>query len=314
MFRAEPLPSVDHHFSTYTFVWSFLCPHCLHSSRRPANYDTSDSEGGKHALSPAQRYARRAVPTLVEPADMDDHADSFPGFSRSPSPGPTMSPSLAHQSMRLHNSDSDAGWDRSPALPSRRRSVATTVRSAASNQNTMSPGAWGPRRIAMLRTASDGADVIADPNGIEWAVANGHGTGKRLDGSVDSESVEAVPVADGVAARSKTLRRSQSLQADRRVYRSRHVNEPAHLAIDVAMCEVVWALRKRERMLAKRTADMAVSCMGPSELTPGSRTLGVYRDADYIRHGPCAARTHRGARARGGPSAREARIRVRQRR
>lgn len=208
---------------------------------------------------------------------MDEHLDYDVGsVSRSPSP---MTPSVHHQSMRLAaNSDSEAGgWERMIVGPnSRRKSVATTVRSAASasanpanptNPNT-SPSSWAPRRVMMLRTASDGADVIADHQGLEWAVANGHGTGKRLDtqvsGSVDDESVapEAVPplaVPTGVAAlRGATLRRSHSLQ-DRAHYRGMHVCDASHLVHDVGMCEVVWKLRKREQQLAKRAADMAVS-------------------------------------------------------
>ncbi|TXT11833.1 uncharacterized protein COLE_02243 [Cutaneotrichosporon oleaginosum] len=227
--------------------------------RKQATYDTSDSEGGKHALTPAQSYARHNVPTLVEPAEMDHQHDANNGVSRSPSPG--MTPSLAHQSMRFPNSDSDPGLDRNSTLVPRRRSAATTVRSAASNSNIVSASTWSaPRRVAMLRTASDGADVIVDSNGLEWAVANGHGTGKRIEGSVDSDSIAATPVDDGTAVRESVnpLCRSHSLQADRRVYRSRHVTEPAQLALDVAMCEVVWELRKRERMLAKRADDMSI--------------------------------------------------------
>lgn len=31
----------------------------------------------------------------------------------------------------------------------------------------------------MLRTASDGADVVVEENGLEWEVVNPHGVGKR---------------------------------------------------------------------------------------------------------------------------------------
>ncbi|GMK54371.1 hypothetical protein CspeluHIS016_0109570 [Cutaneotrichosporon spelunceum] len=236
--------------------------------RRPLPYDTSDSESGKHALSPAQSYARRNVPTVVEPDDVDDHrSERTNSFSAAPptplvmgpvAPSPAVpSPSLAQQSMRFHNSDSDAGggWDLGPDLNTRRRTVAAIAPVVPSKPATQSPER--ARRGALARTASDGADIITAPNGLHWTVANGRGSGKRIDESVDTESADAPLEPQGVV-RGKVLRRSQSLQADRRVYRSRHVNDPTHLSIDVAMCEVVWELRRRERMLAKRADDMSV--------------------------------------------------------
>lgn len=269
--RQPGFPTHQHPQQTYhIFFLSFLPSFStLTPSRRQNAYDTSDSEGGKN-ISAAQAY-RRAIPTVLEPENMDDHADFYaPSHSRSPSPA--ISPSLHHQSMRLAiggNSDSEGGWERygPNVLPPRRRSVATTVLSNASalpNANT-SPSSWAPRRVMMLRTASDGADVVADHGGLEWAVANGHGTGKRLDADHGVEHECAVtPVSPlaaptGVAAlRGATLHRSHSLQ-DRQHYRGMHVCDPAHLAIDVGMCDVVWKLRKREKILSKRAADMAVS-------------------------------------------------------
>ncbi|BEI81264.1 hypothetical protein CcaverHIS002_0204240 [Cutaneotrichosporon cavernicola] len=220
--------------------------------RRQLPYDTSDSESGRHVLSSAQSYARRNCNVSASPSTPLAASSTL---AMNPV---SISPSLPHQSTRFHNSDSDAGWDRSPDLVTRRRSVATTVRSVTSNTNTMSPDLRGRRgALVLMRMASDGADVIAGPNDAEWAVANGRGSGKRIDESADTESVEAAQGPEGVV-RVKVLRRSQSFQADRRVYRTRHVSDPTHLAIDVAMCEVVWELRKRERMLAKRADDMSV--------------------------------------------------------
>lgn len=265
----------------FSIASCFLCIALTHS-RRSNTYDTSDSEGGgKLNLTAAQAYSRRqlnAVPTVVEPTDnMDDamspvqpHPDYTYPASASPRPS-AVNHSLSHQSMRfsmLGGGNSDSDWER--AAPDRRRSVATTVRSATSN----TPSTWAPRRVMLLRTASDGADVVADNQGLEWAVANGHGTGKRLDadasvagdtddlapsGTSAAEAVGPLVVPTGVdALRGATLRRSHSLQ-DRAHYRGMHVCDAHHLAVDVGMCEMVWNLRKRERLLAKRAADMAVS-------------------------------------------------------
>jgi hypothetical protein len=67
--------------------------------------------------------------------------------------------------------------------------------------------AWRDRgkATAMLRTASDGADVVIEENGLEWEVVNPHGVGKR-DAPVDFQ-----------------LRRRHSLQ-DRLVYRELRVS------------------------------------------------------------------------------------------
>lgn len=106
----------------------------------------------------------------------------------------------------------------------------------------------------MLRTASDGADVVVADGGHEWSVSNPHGTGKREDS--DGRSIRAAsPDSElDIAA----LKRTSSLQDDRSQYRGMRVASPDHLAVDVELCELVWKLRKRERTLAKRAADMAV--------------------------------------------------------
>lgn len=127
----------------------------------------------------------------------------------------------------------------------------------------------------MLRTASDGADVIIGDGGQEWEVANPHGTGKRED--VDGRSIRSGGDPD---IDTQALKRTTSLQDDRAAYRGMHVSSPSHLAVDVALCEQVWKLRKRERMLAKRAADMAVGVL--VRLTAAPRTVSVQRDADDV--------------------------------
>ncbi len=49
--------------------------------------------------------------------------------------------------------------------------------------------AWRERGRAttMLRTASDGADVILEDEGLEWEVVEGHGTGKGHREKISSE-------------------------------------------------------------------------------------------------------------------------------
>ena len=45
------------------------------------------------------------------------------------------------------------------------------------------------RATAMLRTSSDGADVILEEGGMEWEIVNPHGTGK---GQRESEGEKAI--------------------------------------------------------------------------------------------------------------------------
>lgn len=47
------------------------------------------------------------------------------------------------------------------------------------------------RQIAMVRTASDGADVAIEEDGNEWEVLNPHGTGKGHHGQEGSEIVRS---------------------------------------------------------------------------------------------------------------------------
>lgn len=107
----------------------------------------------------------------------------------------------------------------------------------------------------MLRTVSDGADVVLDDRGHEWVIVNAYGTGKRED----TEGREINTVMPDVDIDTVALKRTNSLQDDRSQYRHVHVNAPEHLAVDVDLCESVWKLKKHERLLAKRADEMAVS-------------------------------------------------------
>ncbi|WWD07525.1 hypothetical protein V865_005626 [Kwoniella europaea PYCC6329] len=97
------------------------------------------------------------------------------------------------------------------------------------------------RATAMLRTASDGADVCIEETGMEWEVMNPHGTGKRSGEDLGEKVLE--------------LTRRHSLeQVD--FYKDMRRVEPEHLQIDVEMCAVVLDLRERERQLAQRAKDV----------------------------------------------------------
>ncbi|KAK6903592.1 hypothetical protein I203_107097 [Kwoniella mangroviensis CBS 8507] len=97
------------------------------------------------------------------------------------------------------------------------------------------------RATAMLRTASDGADVCIEETGMEWEVLNPHGTGKRSGEDLGEKLLD--------------LTRRHSLeQVD--FYKDMRRVESEHLQIDVEMCAVVLDLRERERQLAQRAKDV----------------------------------------------------------
>nr|XP_019008341.1 uncharacterized protein I206_06900 [Kwoniella pini CBS 10737]OCF47122.1 hypothetical protein I206_06900 [Kwoniella pini CBS 10737] len=99
--------------------------------------------------------------------------------------------------------------------------------------------AWRERGRAttMLRTASDGADVVIEETGMEWEVTNPHGTGKR-DGEIVGQRILEL-----------TRRMFDSISFDRYLHSE-------HLQIDVEMCAVVLDLREREKQLSKRAKDV----------------------------------------------------------
>ncbi|CAD6576100.1 MAG: hypothetical protein TREMPRED_001578 [Tremellales sp. Tagirdzhanova-0007] len=105
--------------------------------------------------------------------------------------------------------------------------------------------AWQDRGLAtpMLRTASDGADVAIEENGMEWQVINPRGTCKGQH-RVDDTWITK-------------LSRSNSLQ-DRVAYKEVRVSPAEYLAMDVETCGIVLELRQRERQLAVKVKQMKV--------------------------------------------------------
>jgi len=107
-----------------------------------------------------------------------------------------------------------------------------------------------PSRVAphMLRTRSGPADTALDNvTASAPPTAQGHGLGLY-----PNEKIGRLPFD---AARKLKRNKSFSHPSE---YRGVRRKPPQHLAVDVAMCQVVWDLRKRERELAKRAADMQV--------------------------------------------------------
>nr|XP_018265333.1 uncharacterized protein I303_01697 [Kwoniella dejecticola CBS 10117]OBR87491.1 hypothetical protein I303_01697 [Kwoniella dejecticola CBS 10117] len=96
--------------------------------------------------------------------------------------------------------------------------------------------AWRERGRAttMLRTASDGADVVVEETGMEWEVTNPHGTGKRDGDVVGQRSTGNILIQ---------CQRSRILGSE-------------HLQVDVEMCAVVLDLREREKELSRRAKDV----------------------------------------------------------
>ncbi|WVQ98166.1 hypothetical protein IAU59_005288 [Kwoniella sp. CBS 9459] len=99
------------------------------------------------------------------------------------------------------------------------------------------------RNTTMLRTSSDGADVVIEETGMEWEVTNPHGTGKREgEGAVN--------------AREAMLRhRRHSLEPYDAYMNMRRISHE-HLQVDVEMCAVVLELREREKQLVQRVKDV----------------------------------------------------------
>ncbi|WVW78303.1 hypothetical protein I302_100257 [Kwoniella bestiolae CBS 10118] len=97
------------------------------------------------------------------------------------------------------------------------------------------------RATAMLRTASDGADVCIEETGMEWEIMNPHGTGKRSGENLGDKVLELT-------------RRHSMEQVD--FYKDLRRVEPEHLQIDVEMCAVVLELREREKQLSQRAKDV----------------------------------------------------------
>ncbi|WVF69686.1 hypothetical protein IAT40_004465 [Kwoniella sp. CBS 6097] len=99
------------------------------------------------------------------------------------------------------------------------------------------------RNTTMLRTSSDGADVVVEETGMEWEVTNPHGTGKR-EGQ------------GGIAAREALLsHRRHSLEPYEAYENMRRISHE-HLQVDVEMCAVVLELREREKQLVQRVKDV----------------------------------------------------------
>ncbi|OCF33863.1 hypothetical protein I316_04575 [Kwoniella heveanensis BCC8398] len=94
------------------------------------------------------------------------------------------------------------------------------------------------RNTTMLRTSSDGADVVVEETGMEWEVTNPHGTGKR-------EGEGAIPPREAM----------HSLESYETYENMRRISHQ-HLQVDVEMCAVVLELREREKQLIQRVKDV----------------------------------------------------------
>lgn len=242
--------------------------------------DASDSEG-------ASKGKKRGVPMVNVEADDDDVLSVL---SRSPSPREPITPSPRQhttypqvhsplqQSMRLSVAGTNVSGDTSdvsmggstvgrpslPSLPSiqtgpldRRRSAATAISTTTSAGDRSRAWASPQPRVPMLRTASDGADVVVAPGGNEFAVANPHGTGRREEAVVDGTVQLEPQLESDFGIDRAALKRTNSFQ-NRSYYRGFRIKPKDHLAVDVEMCALVWELRKKEKALQKRTEDMMV--------------------------------------------------------
>ncbi|WVQ75907.1 hypothetical protein IAR50_005542 [Cryptococcus sp. DSM 104548] len=93
------------------------------------------------------------------------------------------------------------------------------------------------RATVMLRSCSDGADVVLDDSGMEWEVTNPRGTGRRSDGDLFAS----------------TMRRHSFDNLEE--FEGVRMLSAQHLQVDVEMCSVVLELRAKERILAQKVKD-----------------------------------------------------------
>ncbi|ODN79552.1 hypothetical protein L202_03507 [Cryptococcus amylolentus CBS 6039] len=93
------------------------------------------------------------------------------------------------------------------------------------------------RSTVMLRSSSDGADVVLDDSGMEWEVMNPRGTGKRGDGDLFAS----------------TMRRHSFDNLEE--FEGVRMLSAQHLQVDVEMCSVVLELRLKERILSQKVKD-----------------------------------------------------------
>ncbi|KAK8847532.1 hypothetical protein IAR55_005390 [Kwoniella newhampshirensis] len=146
----------------------------------------------------------------------------------------------SRHSYRVNRSPGDEVTDQDHEVGHRgdRREAHSTTAGTTSDRATI----WRVRGRApkMLRTASDGADVIVEENGMEWEVTNPHGTGKR-DGHGELKQI--------LVARRHSFEHKEHYRDVRRL-------APEQLQVDVEMCAVVLELRERERQLAQRVKDV----------------------------------------------------------
>ncbi|ORX33965.1 hypothetical protein BD324DRAFT_653662 [Kockovaella imperatae] len=227
----------------------------LVSGRRTTMDETSESDtngpgaGGSLRQTLMRRKQSSNVPTVTEPNGHDAH--DLASIRNSPS--------RVHIDRVVASSTRPSMATRT-SKGSKRPSIMTTfsldesdrsLRAASHVDDGLNGDAEGSRtrhpaslRLArsrvMLRTTSDGADVVLEDGAPEWKVVRPHGSFKGQRG-----------VDKNITA----LKRTRSLQ-DRLFYRDLLISPAEHLAIDVEMCNVVSELRIREKRLAQRAKDL----------------------------------------------------------
>ncbi|GFZ47816.1 hypothetical protein JCM24511_05563 [Saitozyma sp. JCM 24511] len=146
----------------------------------------------------------------------------------------------------MRRSPLEERWEAARPSDGRQRPVRTVSERAA---------VWHDRGRAttMLRTASDGADVVIEEGGNEWEVLNPHGTAKGQHDDWAPLRMAELRRRWGVACDGTDVR--HSLQ-DRMAYSDVRVSPSEHLAIDVEMCAVVLELREKERELARKEDEL----------------------------------------------------------
>ncbi|WRT64661.1 uncharacterized protein IL334_001595 [Kwoniella shivajii] len=240
--------------------------------------ETGGGPGPSTLKSSVMRKKQSTIPTVIEPdlEDIDELLDR--GQSASPSPSTSFKPlnqnftsskksllqanSVAHSKRpsivtQLSGNESDI-WSRGslaagfspteektdPEYPVNGHSPDGIHPKPLMNRTPSDRAlAWRNRgRVTtMLRTASDGADVVVEETGMEWEVTNPHGTGKREASGLEGKVLE--------------LTRRHSLeQID--LYNDMRRVGPENLQIDVEMCAVVLELKERERQLAQKARDV----------------------------------------------------------
>ncbi|ORY30331.1 hypothetical protein BCR39DRAFT_564873 [Naematelia encephala] len=248
-------------------------------SRRNTAYETSDSDtgAGPGPNSLKQSLIRRkqnTVPTVIEPwlstspsLNMSmrnlDRSGTRPAFLSATSRPASKRPSI-NTNMSGDASDAISRVSHRTASPSEDR--ASFVARSMSDRAL----AWRDRgrTTAMLRTSSDGADVMIEEGGMEWEVVNPHGTGRG-----QSERYEHVE-----------LKRRHSLQ-DRTEYKNMRIlsitdTNREHLAVDVQMCRIVLEMRERERQLATKEQELQI--LEKAVYTASDDLIAVHRARQQI--------------------------------